>query len=63
MDGDGLLEPYLSFSSEAFCNGRPFGYRGGRSRIIARPDVKWRDGLGESLGAKTVRFRDTQRIY
>ena len=47
MDGDGFLEPLLSFSSEAFCNRRPFGYRGGRSCIVARPDVKWRDGLAE----------------
>ena len=43
MDGERFLEPFLSFSSEAFCNRRPFGCRGGRSRIVARPDVKWRD--------------------
>ena len=43
MDGDGFWEPSLSFSSEAFCSGRPFDCSGGRSRTVARPDVKWRD--------------------
>ena len=44
MDGDGFLEPCLSFSSEAFYDRRPFDCSGGsRSRTIARPDVKWRD--------------------
>ena len=47
MDGDGFSEPYLSFPSKAFCDGRQFGCSGGRSRTVARPDVKWRDGLAE----------------
>ncbi len=47
MDGDGFLEPYLSFSLEAFCDGRPFSCIRGRSRTVARPDVKWRDELAE----------------
>ena len=35
MDGDGFLEAYLSFSSKAFYNGRPFGCSRDKSRTIA----------------------------
>ena len=39
MDGDGFLEPYLSFSLKALCDRRPFSCIGGRSRNVVRPDV------------------------
>ena len=53
MDGDGFLEPYLSFSLKAFCDGKPFSCIGGRSRSVVRSDVNeemnWpSDGLIES---------------
>ena len=40
MDGDGFLGPYLSFSLQAFCDGRPFSCNGGRSQSVVRPDLK-----------------------
>ncbi len=47
MDGDGFLEAFFSFSSKAFCNGRPFGCSEGKFRTVARPDVGWRGGLAK----------------
>lgn len=48
MDGDDLLEPYLSCSLTTFRDGRSlFGCTGGGSRTVARSDIKWRDGTTE----------------
>lgn len=40
MKGQGFVEPWLSFSLEAFCDRRPFSGIGGRFGTVDGPDIR-----------------------
>ena len=40
MKGQGFVEPWLSFSLEAFCDRRPFSGIGGRFGTVNGPDIR-----------------------